>query len=124
MAPLGLRLARALVATLLLAVASCSLLVDSSDLDADCTAAQKWCDGHCVDRNDPRFGCEPGFCEACALPNTIPTCKNGHCAPQECLFGFGCADCTVNVLTDNKNCGTCGNDCHDKVCKFGQCELP
>jgi hypothetical protein len=40
-----------------------------------------------------------------------------------CDLGFSrCGDSCVSILTDDLNCGACGNECRDKKhCVLGRC---
>jgi hypothetical protein len=64
----------------------------------------------------------------CNLPNASSICQNNMCVIQSCNTGFGNCDanaqngCEVNLETDPKNCGTCGNACGANLyCAAGQC---
>lgn len=103
----------------------CSLVVDTSDIDANCGANYKLCHGRCVLRSDPAFGCQTGICSPCELPNAVPRCAENKCEVAECLFGFGCPDCHAYVLADEANCGSCGNECPTgQLCADGECVAP
>ncbi len=104
------------------AFAGCSLLVDTSDIDAPCLDGQKLCRGRCVDNEDPSYGCRKDTCDACAVENAIPICAGEACAPGECLAGFDCKTCFAHLLTDAKNCGACGESCREtQLCSEGRC---
>jgi hypothetical protein len=112
-------------ATLLVAgVLGCSLLVDTSELDAGCPTGQRLCDGKCVSDTDPAYGCTPGECgPPCTKTNAIPHCVNGACEVKACRFGFGCRPaCNEDVLTSEAHCGSCGNGCERwERCVAGTC---
>ena len=115
------------LALALLALIGCSLVVDTSDIDAGCNAEEKLCNGRCVLRNDPAFGCEPGICTPCDLPNAVPSCNEAthECEATACVAGFGCDKCRTNLLTDEANCGECHKPCGDaEVCANGTCVAP
>jgi hypothetical protein len=101
----------------LAALLGCSLVVDSSEVDA--CANGKVCNDRCVSHNDPAF-CED--CKPCELPNAIPRCEAGQCYVSACLEGFGCPDCHANLLTDELNCGECSKACPQGwICWDRQC---
>lgn len=120
-----------MVELLVLGVVGCSVFVDTSELDAErpdpeqaCSPDEKACRGRCVSRNDPAFGCGAG-CEPCQAHtrNAIFECVEGRCEVVACLDGYGCPDCSVNVLIDSDNCGACGNVCHNAPCSAGVCNV-
>jgi hypothetical protein len=108
----------------------CSLLVDTSDLDAGCPEGTKLCAGDgCVELDDPAYGCKRDSCIPCTdVTNAVAECDDFQCHGK-CLDGFGCANCLVNLLTDEGNCGDCcvaGEECEHRcaegqVCKAGVC---
>lgn len=115
---------RLVVGALLVAGAlGCSLLVDTSELDAGCPG-ERLCDGKCVSNTDPAYGCTPGECGApCTKTNAIPHCVDGACEVKVCRYGFGCPPaCNEDVLTSEDHCGTCNNDCGaGRRCVDGNC---
>lgn len=126
--------AKGALAAVLASVLGCSVLVDTSDLDAGCPAGTKLCAGSgCVDIEDPAYGCKLDSCIPCTeVENAVAVCSNLECQ-AECLEGFGCAGCTVNLLTSEENCGACclpgdepcPNRCAEgMVCKEGTCVEP
>lgn len=106
-----------------LVLLGCSLLVETADLDAGCEVGQKLCpDYGCVAIDDAAFGCEPDVCVPCEKPNAIPSCEAGRCAIGSCVVPYGCPDCHANLLTDEKNCGTCSTECEEwERCQHGIC---
>ncbi len=115
-----------LLAGLLFGAAGCSLVVETADIDRGCASDEKVCLGRCVRIDDPAYGCNPDHCEPCELNNAIPTCSaTGSCLVSACLFGFGCPDeagCSINLLADSANCGTCTTQCAaDQSCQNGVC---
>jgi hypothetical protein len=117
-----LRTARLILAAAISAGAGCSLAVDASDIDAGCRDDEKLCSGKCVLIDDPAYGCALEDCLACRLPNAIPKCEDYRCVPRVCLRGFCGADCALNKLTDENNCGECGNACNaGETCEAGSC---
>ncbi len=64
----------------------------------------------------------------CTLSNGTPGCSNGACAILSCTKPYASCDgkfasgCGVNLNTDDKNCGKCGNACSTgQACKDGVC---
>lgn len=115
---------RGLVLVLVSGVLACSVLVDTSDLDAGCPSGQRLCDGNCVSDTDPAYGCTPGQCgPPCTKTNAIPHCVAGSCEVKVCRYGFGCPPaCNVDVLTSELHCGSCDNDCSRLPdCEDGAC---
>lgn len=113
------------LALTLAALVGCSLVVDTSDLVVDCGPEYKRCHGRCVLRSDPAFGCQTLICSPCELPNAVPRCVDEQCKVAECLLGFGCPACDAYVLTDEFNCGACGNRCAAaELCANGECITP
>lgn len=123
------RLLRSLAALATVGVTSCSLLVDTSDLDTKvCGANQMACDGRCVSMADPAYGCgDPAkACDPCSLPNAKAYCFGNQCRVERCLFGFECTTPTVGCFDlnyDPEHCGHCGHSCNQatEVCVNGQC---
>lgn len=109
-----------------MAVLGCSLVVDTSDLDAQCPAGFKPCgDAGCVSEEDPAFGCRRDLCEPCPFQHGHPICREGECAADPCLRGFGCKNCVANLYTDESNCGDCNIVCGaGKICSAGTCVDP
>ena len=116
--------ARLLVlACVLVASAGCSLLVDTSELDEGCPPDAKLCDG-CVSKNDPAYGCGDEGCEPCPTSHAVPICKDGECAADFCEYGYGCDNCTANLLTEEGNCGECEHRCSaGERCVAGMCVI-
>jgi hypothetical protein len=107
------------------------------DVFQPCSAEQKVCDGACVDRTDPAFGCSADACAPCALANATSACSGTQCAVGECSGAFENCDgsaangCEANPSSDPQNCGACGNVCvtphanplcEDGECNAGSCE--
>jgi hypothetical protein len=126
-------LGKAGLAVALAGLLGCSLLVDTSDLDAGCPSGTKLCAGDgCVAVDDPAYGCKRDSCIPCSdIRNAVAVCVDFECEGQ-CLDGFGCAGCLVDLLTDEDNCGGCCSpgelcpfQCGDhEVCKEGRCVAP
>lgn len=85
---------------------------------------------------DPWTGCEDDLkslenCGACGVEcypdGATGTCATGTCAIASCgasyadCDGVGTNGCEVELLTDEENCGTCGNVCASGVCTAGVC---
>lgn len=117
-----LKIARSVPVLFVAAALGCSLMVETSDLDAGCPG-QRLCDGRCVSNTDPAYGCTPGVCGApCTKQNGIPECVEGVCVLKECRYGFGCETCTTEVLTNELHCGSCNVECKTgERCINGQC---
>lgn len=94
--------------------------VNSVTLGCDSTT-KKQCDGRCVDKTDPAFGCSSASCAPCALVNAqLEVCQpDGRCAAVRCLSRWGDCDgdptngCERDLLSV-ADCGACG-----KVCEGG-----
>ena len=123
-------LARPIIAAAWLLALSCSLVVDTSDVDRGCGSGRKLCADTCVQVSDPAYGCTPDLCDPCRLTNAIPRCEDDTCVVNACLLGFDCPDektgCHTNILVDPANCGHCqtacqaGESCSDGRCVLGQ----
>lgn len=119
------RFARALAPPLIvLSAVSCSLVVDTSELDAGCPTGERLCEGMCVSDTDPAYGCDPTACgPPCTKTNGIPHCVDGVCELKVCRYGFGCEACDRDVLTDEFHCGACRVRCPaGHRCVHGKCE--
>lgn len=119
-------LARSLIAAGWLCALSCSLVVDTSDVDQGCGSGRKLCAGKCVDQTDQAYGCTPTGCAPCRLTNAIPRCEGETCVVNACLFGFDCPDekagCLTNILVDSEHCGHCDTSClPGQSCSNGGC---
>jgi hypothetical protein len=115
-------------AVLLAGSVACTLLVDTSEIDQGCGPLQKACDGRCVEISDPTYGCGSSNCDNSDCPSSdrgIVGCVGNSCQIVACLAGFACTDCTVNILTDETNCGSCNALCDsDESCSNGECCTP
>jgi hypothetical protein len=92
----------------------CSLLVDDEPLTRGCAGDEKACDGRCVSKSDPEYGCDAESCQPCVLPNSTAICDaRGHCAVAACVDSYEDCDgdsangCEVNLDTDVDHCGAC-----------------
>src|SRR3954447_7288759 len=109
---------------------SCSLVIDTSDVDRGCGPTRKLCADKCVELDDPAYGCTRSECSVCPLANAIPRCAGETCVVSACLFGFDCPQddkgCLTNILVDPTHCGHCdrqcleGESCSDGTCVVGQ----
>jgi hypothetical protein len=103
----------------------------SADAGSTCSPTQKVCSGACVSRDAPATGCDSASCAPCALAHTgTVQCAGGACAPLTCATGFDDCDtsrsngCEVDVTTNARDCGGCGNDCtaqNGKACIQSVC---
>jgi hypothetical protein len=99
--------------------------------DTDCPAPANECTA---------AACLNGVCGATNVTNTTPcsaganatgACQNGTCELVSCSDGYGNCNgdttdgCEIDLMTDENNCGTCGNVCgaYD-VCRDGICASP
>lgn len=58
-----------------------------------CATEQKVCNGACVSRGDPAYGCGAADCLPCSVPFAKnATCKAGACAADGCADGHGDCD--------------------------------
>jgi hypothetical protein len=116
---------RSYTLAVLAALSGCSLLVDTSGIDAGCGDGMKYCDEKCVSVSEPFYGCTETFCTPCHGDHVVNRCENGACVLVECVHGWGCEGCTANLLTDVQNCGTCLNNCGTGwTCSGGVCVPP
>jgi len=117
---------RSIIAAGWLCALSCSLVVDTSDVDQGCGSGRKLCGGKCVDITEAAYGCTPDECAPCRLTNAIPRCNGGACVVDACLFGFDCPEektgCLTNILVDSAHCGNCDKACDEGTsCSNGKC---
>jgi len=88
-----------------------------------------WGDGCETNTKDDIYHCGDCNTDCTKLGNVgSSTCINGSCFITSCKSGYrNCNDdisdgCEVNINTDYKNCGSCGNSCgNNSVCNMGQC---
>ncbi len=82
-----------------------------------CASFEKRCDGACVNKDDPLYGCTDDGCDRCSVQYAATIkCSNGKCAPATCQAGR--ADCNGKGedgceadLNDAKTCGNCTTAC-------------
>ncbi len=104
------------------AVLSCSLIVDTEEIDSGCGAGKKFCSGSCVNVSDPAYGCLAKGCEPCRRDNGVPHCVENGCEYDTCLYGWGCVDCSEQILSNPEHCGHCYNRCEPgETCSVGRC---
>jgi hypothetical protein len=111
--------------SLVFGVVACSLLVDTSEIDAGCGPGTKFCAEQCVSIDEPFYGCEASGCQRCPGDHVVTRCNDGECEDVSCALGWGCTGCTASLFTDPTNCGHCGNVCKTgETCSAGICMLP
>ena len=89
----------------------------STSSEDGCAATQKRCNGACVSKDDPSYGCSAASCTACSTTNATPACgATGSCSVKACDPGY--ADCNGKAedgcevdLTLAASCGACGTTC-------------
>lgn len=94
----------------------------------ECGSAMVCCAGTCVDTNSDAYHCgkcwnqcrnhevcDSGSCKSPSAKTCSPACdSNRRCCGETC----------IDVLTDPKNCGTCGVACPDGIaCVDGKCDV-
>lgn len=94
----------------------------------ECGSAMVCCAGTCVDTNSDAYHCgkcwnqcrnhevcDSGSCKSPSAKTCSPVCdSNRRCCGETC----------IDVLTDPKNCGTCGVACPDGIaCVDGKCDV-
>ena len=91
-----------------------------------CPSGQACCAGACVDPLANTSHC--GRCDnRCAVPNTVPACRNGACAVATCSDGFGDCDataangCETDTRTSASHCGACGRACAERPNTAASC---
>lgn len=94
----------------------------------ECGSAMVCCAGTCVDTNSDAYHCgkcwnqcrnhevcNSGSCKSPSAKTCSPACD----ANRRC-----CGEACIDVLTDPKNCGTCGVACPDGIaCVDGKCDV-
>jgi hypothetical protein len=108
------------------AALSCSLIVDTDEVDSGCGPGKKFCSGTCVDVGDPSYGCLQNGCEPCRRDNGVPRCEANDCEYDTCLYGWGCFDCREQILSNPAHCGGCNARCPiaGSTCSLGECIPP
>ena len=105
--------------------------------ELECLLSEKPCDGGCVRRDDPLFGCDADSCEPCLFDGAEATCSGGECAMRACLATNADCDgdvdngCEAHLATSTEHCAACGQACNvangtavcqGSVCAVGQCD--
>ncbi len=118
-----------------LLMTGCLVLVDVDALDEGCGEGQKACEGRCVSKSAPEFGCGNDNCQPCFLPDAQSICdQNQRCAIATCVGRHDDCDhrdetgCEVNLDTDVNHCGACeAEPCEVPgaipACARGQCAI-
>jgi hypothetical protein len=82
-----------------------------------CKADQKTCNGACVSKSDPAYGCAATDCLPCSIPFAkSATCKAGVCAADGCAAGRGDCDndpkngCEASFSSPT-TCANCATKC-------------
>lgn len=102
------------------------------EFSGSCPPDPKTCDGRCVARDDPAYGCGADSCSPCAFAGGTAACSEGACALAACLDGFGDCDesadngCEASLDTPAR-CGACDVECAlgqaQSACVDGQCAV-
>jgi len=89
---------------------------DAGPGENGCAAGERMCDGSCVRRDDPMFGCGDAACQHCPGDHATMACRAGRCAVALCDKGF--ADCNAQPgdgcetdLSRPAHCGACELAC-------------
>lgn len=127
---------------LLLAAASCQLLVDLDGLkDQHCGPDEKACQGiGCVKKDSTATGCNDPMCHPCAAEHAIAMCDETlRCSfvPASCIRGWDDCDpspengCETDLTHNRMHCGRCFNacsnpmngtaGCSERECVIGSC---
>lgn len=98
-----------------------SSCVNGSCVMGNCNSGFANCDANTANGCEINLNTNASNCGACGnvcnLPNAAAACAAGNCVVGTCFFGFSNCDgimangCEVNIVTDNSNCGVCGNVC-------------
>jgi hypothetical protein len=98
--------------------------------DGACAADRKLCNGLCVSKADPAFGCGDD-CQPCSIPHAVAGCHAGACVIRTCDVAR--ADCNLNMSdgcevaidSDPANCGGCARACTSgSACAKETCTTP
>lgn len=137
------RLSHAASVAVLCGLQACSLAVGADALEEGCPRDQKACDGRCVSRADPDFGCNAEGCRPCVIAQATARCsEGGACVVASCQGEFADCNrdgdsvdsdgCEIDTAHDPDHCGACDSepcatahgrpDCAGGVCSIGACE--
>lgn len=97
-----------------------------------CTAGYANCDGDLDNGCETPIGSDPNHCGGCGvtctlLPHTRATCNSGRCtltcaSPWEDCNGQASDGCEIDLSSDPRHCGTCGQACPAPArCVLGTC---
>jgi hypothetical protein len=132
-----------LFAGLLGCIHACSLVVSTDSLQQGCPADQKACDGRCVPRADPDYGCNADGCRPCVIAQATARCSDaGGCVVASCQGEFADCDgdgdstnsngCEIDTAHDPAHCGACDSepctalhgapDCAGGSCSIRRCD--
>ena len=112
-------LARPVLAAAWLCALSCSLVVDTSDVDEGCGPGRKLCAGECVKQNEKAYGCTPHWLRSVSADQCHSSLQKRNLRRRKlCLWlrlsrVDETAGCLINVLVDKENCGDCNTKCED-----------
>lgn len=128
---------------LLCGLHACSLVVTTDALDEGCPADQKACEGRCVSRADPDFGCNAEGCRPCVIAQATARCSDGGgCVVASCQGEFADCNrdgdradsdgCEIDTAHDPDHCGACEStpcvtehgipDCAGGSCSIRSCD--
>jgi hypothetical protein len=81
-----------------------------------CADGMFLCNGQCVGKNDPAYGCGAATCTPCLLAHGTAQCAAGACVVKECDKGY--SDCNAvpadgceTDLSKATSCGACNAVC-------------
>ena len=82
----------------------------------ECAEGTYLCNGQCVGKNDPAYGCGSAACTPCTITHGSATCAAGACAVKVCDKGYSDCDgkpengCETD-LSKAASCGSCNAVC-------------
>ena len=102
-----------------------------------CNAGFSDCNGVAGDGCETNISADPNNCGACGrvcgLPNATARCVGGVCTIATCNAGYADCNgnasdgCEINLMSDVRNCGACGNVCSfanaSGACVGGVCTI-
>jgi hypothetical protein len=112
---------------------SCGTTSDQVVLSFGCASGYSDCNGSSFDGCEININTSASNCGACGnvcvFPNATSGCISGNCTVVSCSTGYANCNgsnsdgCEINLLSDNNNCGACGNACPaTKTCIGGTCQ--